>query len=55
MWSYLESAWNWVDWLLYEISLWMDQASFFQMAVVGALIVATGYLLLRGFGSRSSY
>ena len=55
MWYYLELAWNWIDHLLYQVTLWMDRASFLQMAAAGAAIVAVGYLLLRGFGSRTSY
>ena len=59
MWRYVSTFWSmfweWVDWGLTWLTQWVDSLSFFQLALVAAAVVAFGTMLLRGFGSRSSY
>ena len=55
MWRYVSTLWEWVDRGLTWLTQWIDSLSFFQLALVAAAVVAFGTMLLRGFGSRSSY
>ncbi len=55
MWEYVSLAWEWLDWLLSQLTWWMDSLEPWQLALVAAGFVVMGAWLLRGFGSRTSY